>query len=379
MCEFPDPKVFDPEYESLLESVRRQSLTTEEMHTQKLSYLSLLLRSLKPNTKIFRAVSAMHAQCALGNDLSHDKYWIRFDMDGDQFSFNKLIQYADSCPEVQNLLEAKTYFALAEFGSNEQLRIPFLAAAVRLSERMVCLTSKSITSWTDRCIRVLKKQPNDIDALFVMAYIHFLKSNGVGQEHLARSIQLLSNSVFDDDQVVARFRGCMRQTAGLKRESIADFDIALRTVRKGDPEIQTYFLRGDSKMKADDQAGAVADFNTFIALAVGNERKLCEAYYHLAVIAADDGRLWTAKALYEKGMAAEISRCPIYKDGPTSFRKHLDILFTRLFKHRCANAGCESGGWKLCSRCKTVRYCGAQCQLHHWKSGHKGACAKPDE
>lgn len=44
----------------------------------------------------------------------------------------------------------------------------------------------------------------------------------------------------------------------------------------------------------------------------------------------------------------------------------------------CSNPLCQSkervtGEFKLCSACKTVRYCGRDCQVQHWKE-HKPAC-----
>jgi len=33
------------------------------------------------------------------------------------------------------------------------------------------------------------------------------------------------------------------------------------------------------------------------------------------------------------------------------------------------------GSFKKCSRCKKVQYCGKECQLAAWKSGHKKECA----
>ena len=45
----------------------------------------------------------------------------------------------------------------------------------------------------------------------------------------------------------------------------------------------------------------------------------------------------------------------------------------------CANCGIREGvdgtQLKLCNRCQAVRYCGRDCQTHHWKSGgHKHFC-----
>lgn len=35
---------------------------------------------------------------------------------------------------------------------------------------------------------------------------------------------------------------------------------------------------------------------------------------------------------------------------------------------------CKSASSLVCSRCKVVRYCGAECQKQDWKSTHKNTC-----
>merc|ERR1711982_116971 len=49
-------------------------------------------------------------------------------------------------------------------------------------------------------------------------------------------------------------------------------------------------------------------------------------------------------------------------------------------KRRCANckkdAKCFAGPLKQCVRCKAVWYCGRECQVKHWKEGHKIDCIK---
>jgi hypothetical protein len=42
-------------------------------------------------------------------------------------------------------------------------------------------------------------------------------------------------------------------------------------------------------------------------------------------------------------------------------------------KAHCSSPGCGGTGLKKCTGCKNVRYCGAACQLAHWKE-HKADC-----
>ena len=40
----------------------------------------------------------------------------------------------------------------------------------------------------------------------------------------------------------------------------------------------------------------------------------------------------------------------------------------------CWTPGCSRPGLKRCSRCKAARYCSAECQLAHWRAGHRLEC-----
>eukprot|EP01029_Cantina_marsupialis_P029719 TRINITY_DN782068_c0_g1_i1.p1 TRINITY_DN782068_c0_g1~~TRINITY_DN782068_c0_g1_i1.p1 ORF type:complete len:188 (-),score=68.06 TRINITY_DN782068_c0_g1_i1:224-787(-) len=45
----------------------------------------------------------------------------------------------------------------------------------------------------------------------------------------------------------------------------------------------------------------------------------------------------------------------------------------------CSNPSCENveqkaGQFSKCSACKSVHYCSKECQVTHWKSGHKAEC-----
>jgi hypothetical protein len=51
-------------------------------------------------------------------------------------------------------------------------------------------------------------------------------------------------------------------------------------------------------------------------------------------------------------------------------REHLEIQMV----DRCAKGGCVGNAELTCARCKSVRYCGKECQKWHWKNGHKLRC-----
>ena len=46
-----------------------------------------------------------------------------------------------------------------------------------------------------------------------------------------------------------------------------------------------------------------------------------------------------------------------------------------VWKLMCANCGCrENAKLKVCARCKAFCYCSKDCQLKHWKDGHRLDC-----
>jgi hypothetical protein len=40
----------------------------------------------------------------------------------------------------------------------------------------------------------------------------------------------------------------------------------------------------------------------------------------------------------------------------------------------CAQCGELFPKLKLCTRCRSVSYCSKECQVAHWKAGHKQVC-----
>lgn len=60
----------------------------------------------------------------------------------------------------------------------------------------------------------------------------------------------------------------------------------------------------------------------------------------------------------------------IYPGGEKEHKNRLSI-----WKLMCANCGSrEKTNLMICSRCKAFSYCSKQCQVKHWKNGHKKDC-----
>jgi hypothetical protein len=56
----------------------------------------------------------------------------------------------------------------------------------------------------------------------------------------------------------------------------------------------------------------------------------------------------------------------------------LSVQLNMWKQHMCANCGKQGGGnecvLKTCARCKAFSYCSKECQVKHWKAGHKVDC-----
>jgi hypothetical protein len=44
----------------------------------------------------------------------------------------------------------------------------------------------------------------------------------------------------------------------------------------------------------------------------------------------------------------------------------------------CSSESPPKGGFKICSQCKSARYCSTECQTFHWKKGHSKLCVAPN-
>jgi TPR repeat protein len=51
------------------------------------------------------------------------------------------------------------------------------------------------------------------------------------------------------------------------------------------------------------------------------------------------------------------------------------------WKKECAHCGTrlEPETTKTCAKCRETTYCGKECQVAHWKGGHKGFCVRPEQ
>ena len=65
-----------------------------------------------------------------------------------------------------------------------------------------------------------------------------------------------------------------------------------------------------------------------------------------------------------------------HRPSDITFSEHR-LLDTNAWKNVCANCGTKSREQeqlKACARCRAFRYCSKQCQVQHWKAGHKVDC-----
>ncbi|GKU87463.1 hypothetical protein SLEP1_g1858 [Rubroshorea leprosula] len=63
-----------------------------------------------------------------------------------------------------------------------------------------------------------------------------------------------------------------------------------------------------------------------------------------------------------------------YFEVDANFDRDQTMTAIPMDSDRPSCAACGNHGTKVCSRCKSVRYCSPECQRTHWKSGHRTEC-----
>lgn len=104
-----------------------------------------------------------------------------------------------------------------------------------------------------------------------------------------------------------------------------------------------------------------------------NQAKLTGATPLHAAVQHGHGKM--AQWLVKHGGADPTAQCTEDKHPP---RTAADMALTQgdmeLYRRlQCARPGCTGVGAKRCSQCRTIRYCGTDCQAAHWKE-HKQTC-----
>lgn len=131
--------------------------------------------------------------------------------------------------------------------------------------------------------------------------------------------------------------------------------------------------QADRKNDATLRSSARACLEEYIQRAAPEERKVCEAYYHLAMLEILEGNLGTARRRFDSGMSAEARRLSCFEDKPSYYRRLVHTQVQRFYA--CGNGECPKLGLEKCSGCKAIRYCSRKCQKTHWKH-HKSDCHK---
>ena len=57
-----------------------------------------------------------------------------------------------------------------------------------------------------------------------------------------------------------------------------------------------------------------------------------------------------------------------------SYANALILMIKKYNIHQCDNANCTMIGNQTCGKCKKTYYCSRECQIRHWKRGHKLEC-----
>ena len=91
-----------------------------------------------------------------------------------------------------------------------------------------------------------------------------------------------------------------------------------------------------------------------------------------ACLSPDDRRPTTAAPAAEVGPTVTAAASPEASEPAKTKKKSMSAS-------DCAFCGAVDLPLKPCTRCGVPEYCSRDCQLAHWKEGHKQACVPPDQ
>ena len=99
-------------------------------------------------------------------------------------------------------------------------------------------------------------------------------------------------------------------------------------------------------------------------------------YWARKAMVNDTFSVGTSNIITEEFRTSKAAACEKYRADASELIERLE----NQGKKSCANckrdAQCFSRKMKRCTRCKAAWYCGRECQLKHWKDGHKIDCVK---
>ena len=262
----------------------------------------------------------------------------------------------------------------------------------RLSQRVWDLPIMEYSFFYSECIEAAKQaldlNSQDADALYVIARIDMTQSNEEKLQMAKRCVEL-NPSVPDFHHLL----GCMWGFVNNHKNGLRAVDQAIEML----PE-QTDWLYDRAtliRMKEDDAAEA---YLKFISLNPTDHRKFPEACYCLAQIYVLSGEKTKAEMYYKKGLETEDSRIRLPCFKPVEDKFPAKMITRMLLKasegmnmslkktaatpavaqkettNHCANCF-KSDQSSRCNSCKSVWYCGRDCQKTHWKK-HKEDCKR---
>lgn len=245
----------------------------------------------------------------------------------------------------------------------------WFAHAYRLSELPVMWTTDQM-SLADAVFSQLiddRMQPVDVqtDSFQVRAQIRMLRGNLIGALADLRAAQRLT----PDDPALHTIEASLCNDLGRPREALAALDRA-EALATDDIE-STLFVRGCILQNLCESAAARRCLEEYVRLASPDERKVCEAHYHLAMLEFQQNSLGAARRALDRGVVAESKRLPCFKDFKSNFRQPAELLLAHV--HACGREECTQAADLKCE-CREIYYCGPECQKMHWKI-HKRTCA----
>jgi hypothetical protein len=250
----------------------------------------------------------------------------------DPYPQDLILQSYESSQEASDMFHSSMHFRVSKIAllENDTIgAIQSVAAALRLSDLMVKWTLPEAAHFAGLSSARLNEAPDDADAVLVTAFFLLM------HREFDIGVELLSHPILAGDVSIANARGTIWTFAGHYAEAIQDFDIVLALGDINDVKVYSaLYQRGHCKMQVGDKEGSKMDLYAFIERCKGNERLLCEAYFHLVFV----DQVTPMRELYLKGMEALKKRCPIFINiASSNYQITAESFAAILPRHQCAN------------------------------------------
>ena len=176
------------------------------------------------------------------------------------------------------------------------------------------------------------------------------------------------------DMLLVALESSLRVVAGAQHSDMAPYSAVVLELLAPYVVEGVDVVLGDSRLEIQHTSGK---FLRATALHSGTTFVLCRGFTPLL----GEHSFWVervpAGAPLPSATSGRAEACATRGGSDEAFVAHRNTQSQRLPRlppSVCAQCGATVPNMKLCGICKQIAYCGADCQMAHWRAGHKRAC-----